>query len=82
MVLEEPGIRAFRGPVISSAERDPTNKQERGSVPYAWFARDETKIADILRYPRAKMKMLRKVRNGITIDDLYGFLTTDANRFV
>ncbi|QCL92556.1 hypothetical protein CFBP6623_25530 (plasmid) [Agrobacterium tumefaciens] len=52
VVLEEPGIRAFRGPVISSAERDPTNKQERGSVPNAWFARDETKIADILRYQR------------------------------
>ncbi|CUX02568.1 hypothetical protein AGR2A_pa60066 [Agrobacterium genomosp. 2 str. CFBP 5494] len=28
------------------------------------------------------MKKVRKVRNGITIDDLYGFLTTDANRLV
>ncbi|MBX5193638.1 SOS response-associated peptidase [Rhizobium sp. NZLR3b] len=70
-------------PVTSFAEPDPASKQEGGNTPNAWFARDETKPLMFfagLHVPQ--WTSVRKVRDGQTTDDLYGFLTTDPNEIV
>ncbi len=70
-------------PVTSFAEPDPASKQEGGNVPNAWFARDDEKSLMFfagIHVPR--WQSVRKVRDGLTTDDLYGFLTTDPNDLV
>ncbi|MGR9556493.1 SOS response-associated peptidase (plasmid) [Rhizobium leguminosarum] len=70
-------------PVTSFAEPDPASQEEGGNVPNAWFARDATKPLMFfagLHVPR--WQSVRKVRDGLTTDDLYGFLTTDPNDLV
>lgn len=70
-------------PVTSFAEPDPANKQDGGNVPNAWFARDEAKsLMFIAGIHVPQWKSVRKVRDGLTTDDLYGFLTTDPNDIV
>ena len=52
-------------------------------MPNAWFARDEQKSLMFfagLHVPQ--WQSVRKVRDGLTTDDLYGFLTTDPNALV
>lgn len=70
-------------PVTSFAEPDPASKEDDGNVPNAWFAQDESKplmfFAGIHVPPWTSV---RKVKDGLTTDDLYGFLTTDPNRLV
>lgn len=58
-------------------------KRRGGRTPNAWFARDESKPLMLfagLHVPQ--WKSARKVKDGLTTDDLYGFLTTDANALV
>ncbi|MBY5441774.1 SOS response-associated peptidase [Rhizobium leguminosarum] len=70
-------------PVTSFAEPDTASKQEGGSTPNAWFARDDSKPLMFfagVHVPR--WQSVRKVKDGLTTDDLYAFLTTDANDLV
>lgn len=70
-------------PVTSFAEPDPASKEEGGKTPNAWFARDESKPLMFfagLHVPQ--WTSVRKVKDGPTTDDLYGFLTTDPNNVV
>ncbi len=63
-------------PVTSFAEPDPASQEDGGNVPNAWFARDESKPLMFfagLHVPQ--WQSVRKVRDGLTTDDLYGFLT-------
>ncbi|TCL66454.1 SOS response-associated peptidase [Rhizobium sp. BK251] len=70
-------------PVTSFAEPDPTSQIEGGKVPNAWFAKDENKpLMFFAGIWVAGWKSVRKVRDGLTTDDLYGFLTTDPNDIV
>jgi putative SOS response-associated peptidase YedK len=59
------------------------SKQEGGYVPNAWFARDDAKSLMFFAGVHVpQWKSVRKVRDGLTTDDLYGFLTTDPNDLV
>lgn len=70
-------------PVTSFAEPDPSSKAEGGKTPNAWFARDENKSLMFFAGVHVpQWKSVRKVKDGTTTDDLYGFLTTDANPLV
>ncbi|MGO7400324.1 SOS response-associated peptidase [Rhizobium ruizarguesonis] len=70
-------------PVTSFAEPDPASKPEGGSTPNAWFARDETKpLMFFAGIWVPQWTSVRKVKDGPTTDDLYGFLTTDPNDVV
>jgi len=70
-------------PVTSFAEPDPASQLPGGKVPNAWFARDEQKSLMFfsgIHVP--EWTSVRKVKDGLTTDDLYGFLTTDPNALV
>ncbi|MGO6895422.1 SOS response-associated peptidase [Rhizobium ruizarguesonis] len=70
-------------PVTSFAEPDPASKQDGGSTPNAWFARDESKpLMFFAGIHVPQWLSVRKVKDGLTTDDLYAFLTTDANDIV
>ncbi len=70
-------------PVTSFAELDPASKEEGGRTPNAWFARDESKpLMFFAGVHVPQWTSVRKVKDGLTTDDLYGFLTTDANDLV
>ncbi|MEV5058138.1 SOS response-associated peptidase [Agrobacterium radiobacter] len=70
-------------PVTSFAEPDPASKQDGGYVPNAWFARDEAKsLMFFAGIHVPQWKSVRKVKDGMTTDDLFGFLTTDPNDLV
>jgi len=67
-------------PVTSFAEPDPAAKEEGGRTPNAWFAHDESKpLMFFAGVHVPQWTSVRKVKDGLTTDDLYGFLTTDAN---
>lgn len=70
-------------PVTEFAEPDPGSKVEGGKVPNAWFALNEDRplfwFAGIWV---PQWTSVRKVRDGLTTDDLFGFLTTDPNAIV
>ena len=69
--------------VTEFAEPDPASRIEGGSVPNAWFALNEDRplfwFAGIWV---PQWTSVRKVKDGFTTDDLFGFLTTDANSIV
>lgn len=70
-------------PVTTFAEPDPDSQEPGGKVPNAWFGRDERKELMFfagIHVPR--WTSVRKVKDGLTTDDLYGFLTTDPNEIV
>ncbi|MGO7278941.1 SOS response-associated peptidase [Rhizobium leguminosarum] len=70
-------------PVTSFAEPDPASKQDGGSTPNAWFARDESKpLMFFAGVHVPQWQSVRKVKDGLTTDDLYAFLTTDPNDIV
>ncbi len=70
-------------PVTSFAEPDPSSKQEGGSTPNAWFALDESKpLMFFAGVHVPQWQSVRKVKDGLTTDDLYAFLTTDPNDVV
>ena len=70
-------------PFTRFAEPDPASKIEGGRTPNAWFAgsADEPLMFSAgLWVPQ--WTSVRKIKDGLTTDDLYGFLTTDANHFM
>jgi putative SOS response-associated peptidase YedK len=70
-------------PVTSFAEPDPASQEPGGRVPNAWFARDESKqVMFFAGIHVPQWQSVRKVKDGLTTDDLYGFLTTDPNEVV
>lgn len=70
-------------PVTSFAEPDPAGRGENPVTPNAWFARDETKpVMFFAGIHVPQWQSVRKVKDGLTTDDLYGFLTTEPNAVV
>ncbi|MGO7847593.1 SOS response-associated peptidase family protein [Rhizobium ruizarguesonis] len=70
-------------PVTSFAEPDPASKDEGGNTPNAWFALDESKpLMFFAGVHVPQWQSVRKVKDGLTTDDLYAFLTTDPNDIV
>lgn len=70
-------------PVTSFAEPDPTSQKPGGRVPNAWFSQNEAK--EIMFFAGIHVPgwtSVRKIKDGLTTDDLYGFLTTDPNEVV
>ncbi|MHC2423112.1 putative SOS response-associated peptidase YedK [Sinorhizobium meliloti] len=70
-------------PVTSFAEPDPASQKPDGRVPNAWFSRNEAKpimFFDGIHVPG--WTSVRKIKDNLTTDDLYGFLTTDPNDVV
>ncbi len=70
-------------PVTTFAEPDPAAQQPGGKVPNAWFARDRQKsLMFFAGIHVPQWKSVRKVKDGVTTDDLFGFLTTVPNALV
>lgn len=70
-------------PVTSFAEPDPANKPEGGRTPNAWFARDETRpLMFFAGIWVSEWESVRKVREGLTTNDLFAFVTTEPNSVV
>lgn len=68
-------------PVTSFVESAPKSQEDGGKVPNAWFARDEEKFLMLfagIHVPQ--WQSVRKVKDGLTTADLYGFLTTHLNQ--
>jgi putative SOS response-associated peptidase YedK len=62
------------------AESDPASQLPGSQVPNAWFGRDESKpVMYFAGIHVSGWSSVRKVKDGLTTDDLYGFLTTDPN---
>lgn len=73
----------FIVPVTSFAEPDPHSQEPNGRVPNAWFAKDETKPLMFFASIHVKQwESVRRVKDGLTRDYLYGFLTTEPNDVV
>ncbi len=70
-------------PVTSFAEPDPANKPEGGRTPNAWFAADPScPLMFFAGIWVPQWESVRKVKEGLTVNDLYGFLTTGPNGIV
>jgi putative SOS response-associated peptidase YedK len=63
-------------PFTSFSEPEP---QPDGSRPPAWFALDESRPLAFFAGIWTRWASVRKVREGETTNDLFGFLTTDPN---
>ncbi|NTJ00372.1 SOS response-associated peptidase [Agrobacterium rhizogenes] len=70
-------------PFTRFAEPDPASKVEGGRTPNAWFAgaADEP-LLFFAGIWVPQWTSVRKIKEGETTIDLYGFLTTDANDFM
>lgn len=69
-------------PFTSFAEPDPASANG-GPIPNAWFALDESRpLAFFAGIWVADWTSVRKVRDGLTTLDLFGFLTTEPNGIV
>src|SRR6187401_3080622 len=67
-------------PFTSFAEPDPASKPEGGPTPNAWFAIDEScPLAFFAGCWVSQWESVRKLKEGLTKNDLFAFLTTDAN---
>lgn len=70
-------------PVTSFAEPDPASKPEGGPTPNAWFSRDESKpLMFFAGVHVPQWTSVRKIKEGLTTNDLYAFLTTNPNGVV
>ena len=70
-------------PVTRFAEPDPASKPEDGPTPNAWFAGDASEPLMVFAgIWVAQWQSVRKVKDGLTRDDLFGFLTTEPNGVV
>ncbi|ARO31732.1 hypothetical protein NXC14_CH03848 [Rhizobium sp. NXC14] len=70
-------------PFTSFAEPDPANKPEGGRTPNAWFAADPScPLMFFAGIWVPQWESVRKVKEGLTVNDLYGFLTTEPNSVV
>ncbi|MBB3527212.1 putative SOS response-associated peptidase YedK [Rhizobium sp. BK456] len=57
-------------PVASFAEPDPASQEQGGDVPNAWFTPDASKPRCSLPASVCRRQSVRKVREGLTTDDL------------
>lgn len=70
-------------PITRFAEPDPASKPEDGPTPNAWFAGDAGEPLMVFAgIWVAQWQSVRKVKDGLTRDDLFGFLTTEPNGVV
>lgn len=70
-------------PVTSFAEPDPASKEDGGKTPNAWFSATPDKpLMFFAGVWVPQWKSVRKVKDGLTTDDLYAFLTTEPNDVV
>lgn len=70
-------------PVTRFAEPDPASKPADAPTPNAWFAGDESEPLMVFAgIWVADWESVRKVKDGLTRDDLFGFLTTEPNGVV
>lgn len=70
-------------PVTSFAEPDPSSKVEGTPTPNAWFAlADDRPLMFFAGVWVPGWESVRKVKDGLTKDDLFAFLTTDPNDVV
>lgn len=70
-------------PWTSFAEPDPKSKVGAERTPNAWFALDDSRpLAFFAGLWVPEWTSVRKVKEGFTTNDLYGFLTTDPNNVV
>ena len=70
-------------PFTRFAEPDPANKPEGGRTPNAWFAIDESEpLAFFAGMWVPQWQSVRKIKEGLIVTDLYGFLTTEPNGVV
>ena len=70
-------------PFTSFAEPDPASKPEGGPTPNAWFAIDEScPLAFFAGCWVPQWESVRKVKEGLTKNDLFAFLTTEPNGVV
>ncbi|WEA28011.1 SOS response-associated peptidase family protein [Rhizobium binxianense] len=70
-------------PFTSFAEPDPANKPEGGRTPNAWFAADTSHpLMFFAGIWVPQWESVRKVKEGLTVNDLFGFLTTEPNGIV
>lgn len=70
-------------PLTRFAEPDPASKPEGGRTPNAWFAIDESEpLAFFAGIWVPQWQSVRKVKEGLTKADYYGFLTCEPNPIV
>jgi putative SOS response-associated peptidase YedK len=70
-------------PLTAFAEPDPGARAEGGRTPNAWFATGaDCPLAFFAGIWVPQWQSVRKVRDGLVIRDLYGFLTTEPNAVV
>ncbi|WP_447015596.1 SOS response-associated peptidase family protein [Rhizobium sp. KDH_Rht_773_N] len=70
-------------PFTSFAEPDPAKKPEGGRTPNAWFAADPScPLMFFAGIWVPQWESVRKIKEGLTVNDLYGFLTTEPNSVV
>lgn len=70
-------------PLTRFAEPDPASKPEGGTTPNTWFAGDESEpLMFFAGIWVSQWESVRKVKDGLTRDDLFGFLTTEPNGVV
>ncbi len=70
-------------PVTAFAEPDPASKEEGGRTPNAWFsARPDKAVMFFAGLWVRQWKSVRKIKDGLTTDDLYAILTTEPNDIV
>lgn len=70
-------------PVTRFAEPDPASKIDGGRVPNAWFAQDEGQsLMFFAGVWVPQWTSVRKVKDGLTTNDLFGFLTCEPNDVV
>lgn len=70
-------------PFTSFAEPDPASQKPGEWIPNAWFAVDDTKpLAFFAGLWVPQWESVRKVKEGMTRNDLFAFLTTEPNGIV
>jgi len=70
-------------PVTTFAEPDTASKEEGGKTPNAWFSKNlERPVMFFAGLWVPQWLSVRKVKDGLTTDDLYAILTTEPNDVV
>jgi putative SOS response-associated peptidase YedK len=69
--------------VTTFAEPDPASKEDGGKTPNAWFsAAPDKPLMFFAGLWAPAWRSVRKVKDGLTSDDLYAILTTEPNDVV
>ncbi len=69
-------------PFTRFAEPDPANKLEGGRTPNAWFGAPDETLMFFAGLWVPQWTSVRKIKEGLIITDLFGFLTTEPNAIV